>query len=284
MLGIALVDKPLGLSSHDAIYGARRALGIKKIGHAGTLDPNATGLLVMAIGEATRFLPYLALEPKVYEGVARLGAATSTQDSEGEVISEAPADHVTLKDVVEAAERFTGNIEQVPPMFSAVQVGGQRLYKIARAGGEVERKARSTHVESFEIESLSDSSFAFRVVCAGGTYVRTLAHDLGESLGVGAHLTALRRTDIGTFSINDSVPPDELTPDRLMPLDVALPHIPAVRLPEAATAMAKHGGEFTFAGDLKGGYLLLLDDAGVYAIAVRIDGNTWRPERVVPDA
>src|SRR5688572_30119921 len=147
MLGVALVDKPQGMSSHDAVYGARRALGIRKIGHAGTLDPNATGLLVMAIGDATRFLPYLQVEPKVYEAVAKLGIATTTQDVEGDVVAIRPVPKLTRDQIQAEASKLTGEIDQIPPMYSAIQVGGQRLYKLARKGEVVERAPRSVRVD-----------------------------------------------------------------------------------------------------------------------------------------
>ncbi|MEO7454546.1 MAG: tRNA pseudouridine(55) synthase TruB [Fimbriimonadales bacterium] len=282
MFGIALVDKPQGLSSHDAIYRARRALGIRKIGHAGTLDPNATGLLVMAIGHATRFLPYLRLEPKVYEGTAKLGTSTTTQDSEGEPVWVGLVGDITFVDIESAACQFVGEIQQIPPMYSAIQIDGQRLYKIARKGGEVERPTRTISVKSFEITGYEDETFSFRIVCSGGTYVRTLAHDLGAVLGVGAHLTELRRTGAGDFSVQDAVPPVDLSEASLMPLEAALPHIPAVRLPQPATEAARHGNDFHYAADVSGDRLLLLDDSGVFAIAARLDGSTWRPERVIP--
>ena len=282
MLGIALVDKPQGMSSHDAVYKARRALEIKKIGHAGTLDPNATGLLVMAVGEATRFLPYLHTEPKVYEGVAVLGVTTSTQDVEGEVIERRPVRGISIDDVRRAAAELTGDLQQIPPMYSAIQIDRQRLYKLARKGQVVERPARSISVHEFSIESFEDDQVPFRVVCSGGTYVRTLAHDLGEALGTGAHLTSLRRTRIGGFDVERAVAPELLNPEGLIPLVDALSPMPAIRLPVMTAERAKHGGEFTFVGDPAGDHLALVDDEGVYAVAIRLEDVLWRPERVVP--
>jgi tRNA pseudouridine55 synthase len=283
MLGIALVDKPKGMSSHDAVYRARRALGIRKIGHAGTLDPNATGLLVMAVGEATRFLPYLHLEPKVYEGVAQLGITTTTQDVEGEVVARRPVGDVSLASVRQAVAALTGEIQQIPPMYSAVQVGGQRLYKLARSGHTVERSPRTVTVHEFMIDALADDKVTFRVVCSGGTYVRTLAHDLGEALGTGANLVSLRRTQIGEFEVAEAVSPEELTPCSIVPLIDALAPMPAIRLGGDAAERAKHGGEFTVSADTPSDYLALVDDAGVYAIAKRVEGACWRPERVLPN-
>ena len=281
MLGIALVDKPQGMSSHDAVYQVRRALGIKKIGHAGTLDPNATGLLVMAVGEATKFLPYLHLEPKVYEGVAVLGATTTTQDAEGEVETVRPVPDLTIEDLQSAAAQLTGEIEQIPPMYSAIQIGGQRLYKLARKGEVVERAPRTVTVSEFTVVHSEGGKVEFRVVCSGGTYVRTLARDLGELLGTGAHLASLRRTSTGTFSVVKAVLPENVEPQSLIPLQDALAHMPAIRLPDPITESAKHGGEFAFAGEVLGEYLALLDDAGVYAVAARIGNSLWRPERVL---
>jgi len=282
MLGIALVDKPQGMSSHDAVYKARRALGIKKIGHAGTLDPNATGLLVMAVGEATRFLPYLQLEPKVYEGVAVLGVTTATQDIEGEVLDRRSVQGVSIHDVRKAAAGLTGELQQIPPMYSAIQIDGQRLYKLARKGQVVERPPRAITVHEFAVESFEDDRVTFRVVCSGGTYVRTLAHDLGEALGTGAHLASLRRTRIGGFEVGLANAPEDLELKSLIPLVDALTPMPAIRLSGPAAERAKHGGEFAFAGDTTSNHLALIDDAGVYAVATRLEGIFWRPERVLP--
>lgn len=282
MSGILLVDKPAGISSHDAIYRVRRALGIRKIGHTGTLDPIATGLLVMAVGDATRFLLYLETNPKVYEGTARLGISTTTQDSEGEVVSRRPIDGVELDTIRDAAAQHTGEIEQIPPMFSAVKVEGKRLYKLARQGVEVERKPRRVTVTEFEPLAYGTGLLSFRVQCSTGTYVRTLVHDLGEALCVGAHMTSLRRTRMGRFEVADAKLPESCGIADLTPLEDALSPIPMIRLPEDVAIRARQGNEFAFTGEVPGDLLGLLDDAGFFAIARKLDKGLWQPERVVP--
>ena len=281
MLGIGLVDKPLGLSSHDAIYRVRRALGIRKIGHAGTLDPNATGLLVMAVGQATRFLPYLVTDPKTYTGVARLGVSTSTQDSEGEILQERPV-NVELSQIEAAAAKFVGSILQLPPMYSAIQVNGIRLYKLARQGVEVDREARQVTIQEFVVSGLAGDELSFTVTCSAGTYIRTLVNDLGEALGCGAHLMSLRRTRSGHFSVKDASPPEELTPAKLLTLEDALAPLPMVRLPEPIANAARHGNEFPLSGEVQGDTLGLLGEEGLFAIARRLPSGMWGPERVLP--
>ncbi|MDQ2985364.1 MAG: tRNA pseudouridine(55) synthase TruB [Armatimonadota bacterium] len=282
MSGIVLVDKPPGISSHDAIYQVRRALGIRKIGHTGTLDPIATGLLVMAVAEATRFLPYLDTNPKVYEGAAQLGISTTTQDSEGEVIAERPIEGMNLDTIKSAASRFIGEIEQVPPMFSAIKIDGKRLYKLARQGLEVERKPRTVSVSEFVPLAYEAGRLAFRVACSTGTYVRTLVHDLGEALGTGGHMTALRRTSMGGFQVAHARLPEDCGVGDLLPLEEALSPIPTIRLPEDVALRARQGNEFAFAGEVPGTFLGLLDDAGFFAVAKKLEEGRWRPERVVP--
>jgi tRNA pseudouridine55 synthase len=282
MLGIALVDKPAGISSHDAIYRARRALGLRKIGHAGTLDPMASGLLVMAVGDATRFLRYLQTDPKTYVGEARLGVTTTTQDAEGEVVETREAQGVTRSAIERAAESFVGEIDQIPPMYSAVKIGGERLYKLARKGKEVERAPRRVTVSMFTVTAAAVGAFSFEVVCSAGTYVRTLVHDLGERVGVGAHLTSLRRTRSGAFSVEDASAPDLLTESGLLTVEQALAHLLAIRLPEPQTERANHGNDFAFAGEVANERVALLDERGVFAVARRIEENVWRPERALP--
>jgi tRNA pseudouridine55 synthase len=283
MLGILLINKPIGITSHDAVYRVRRSLGIKRVGHSGTLDPNASGLLVMAIGHATRFLQYLALEPKEYIGSIRFGIETNTQDSEGQATRVREVPHLDLAAVRSAAEAFLGQQEQVPPMFSAVKVGGERLYKSARRGEEVERQPRIISVHEFEIlhGAPEQDSLRFRCVCSGGTYVRTLAADLGERLGFGAHLASLTRTRVGRFDLNEAIEPDEAAASRLISLEEALSPMPMVRLPEEKARMARHGNPVQAAAETDSGLIGLLDASGLFAVARR-SGALWQPECVVP--
>lgn len=204
-LGVLLVDKPAGITSHDVVDRVRRKLRMKRVGHAGTLDPAATGLMIVLVGKATKLSQYLMGLDKVYEGIARFGVITDTQDAEGDVVEERPVPAFEPETLKAALESFEGDQYQTPPMYSAKKVNGVPLYKLARKGKEVEREARVIRVKSFEFDSYEAPDLEFTVACTKGTYVRTLVHDLGEKLGCGAHLKELRRTEIGDFEIEDSV-------------------------------------------------------------------------------
>ena len=200
-----LVDKPLDLTSFDVIYRLRRFLHIKKIGHAGTLDPKATGLLIVCTGKSTKKIDsYMGL-PKEYTGTMVLGEQTPSMDTETEVHISSDSSHVTVEMLNKAVEELTGEIEQIPPMYSAVAKNGTRLYSLARQGKTIEREPRKVVVEQFEITGYSHPVISFMVVCSKGTYIRVLAHDLGEKLGCGAHLSSLRRTAIGDFRVEDAL-------------------------------------------------------------------------------
>lgn len=224
--GVALVDKPSGITSHDAVNAVRRALGIRKVGHAGTLDPMATGLLVMGVGRGTRLLRFVGDLPKTYEGSFRLGVRTDTLDADGTVISTAEAD-VSLERLRETMAALEGDSMQQPPAYSAVKVAGRPLHRAARRGEAVEAAPRPIHVEVFELTGYETPDASFRVVCGGGTYVRVLAADVGDALGCGAHLTALRRTAIGPFRVEDARSPDD---PEVLPLERAVGHLPRVEL------------------------------------------------------
>ncbi|HEX3527345.1 MAG TPA: tRNA pseudouridine(55) synthase TruB [Thermoanaerobaculia bacterium] len=207
--GLLLVDKEAGLTSHDIVQKVRRLLKQKKIGHCGTLDPDATGLLLLTLGTATRLTRFLIRAPKVYEGVFRLGIATDTYDASGRTVSEAPPEAMaalTREAVAAAMHAFEGEIEQKPPPYSAKKVNGVKYYELARRGEEVPDEAKEVTVyELAPLGDLDDGRIAFRLACSSGTYARGLAHDLGAALGVGGHLAALRRTKIGSFSVDAAV-------------------------------------------------------------------------------
>lgn len=203
-VGILLVDKPQGMTSHDIVARMRRVFKIKKIGHAGTLDPMATGLLLILVGKATKASQYLMSTDKTYAGTVKLGEITDSQDAEGEVVATKPVPELTETEVAEAIKTFLGDQYQTPPMYSAKKINGQKLYKLARQGKEVEREPRVIHVSRYEMTQLDLPEISFLVTCSKGTYVRTLANDLGERLGCGGHLCALRRTAVGQFSIEDA--------------------------------------------------------------------------------
>ena len=211
--GLVVVDKEAGWTSHDVVARCRRIFGQRRVGHAGTLDPDATGVLLVGLGRATRLMRFLTPLPKTYVGEVVLGTSTSTLDASGEVTGTWAMDTVGLADVRTAALSLTGAIEQVPPMVSAVKVGGRRLHALAREGVEVDRAARPVTVYRFDVApGLEPGVFRVEVECSSGTYIRVLAADLGAALGGGAHLRNLRRTRIGSFTVEDARVVDELTP------------------------------------------------------------------------
>jgi tRNA pseudouridine55 synthase len=283
MLGILVVHKPQGITSHDVVNAARRKLQTKRVGHAGTLDPMATGVLVMAVGPATRFLQYLPLEPKVYEGTIRFGLETNTQDADGEVVTEREVPSNLDERILAIAEKFVGEIEQLPPMFSAVKKAGQPLYKYARRGEEVERQLRTVYIEELSVDPAIDGVVKVRVECSGGTYVRTLAHDIGQQVGCGAHLASLIRTQVGTFNLSHAVGLDEISPERLVPLKEALGDMPMVPLNEGQMARVWDGQWVVAPNGVRDGLVALLNPEGDVCAAGRatLDGRI-QPECVIP--
>lgn len=205
--GVLLVDKDPGFTSHNAVALCRRILRTKKVGHCGTLDPMATGMLIVVIGKATKVQDLLMCEDKVYTATMKLGVETNSQDADGEVVAVKPTDKLTEDAIRTAFEHFLGEFDQVPPMYSAIKINGVPCYKLARKGQEVERKARHVKVLSYEITriDLSTAEVDFTVHCSKGFYVRTYAHDIGQHLGCGAHLTALRRIRSGHFDISQAI-------------------------------------------------------------------------------
>jgi tRNA pseudouridine55 synthase len=240
--GVAVVDKEAGWTSHDVVARCRRIYGQRRVGHAGTLDPDATGVLLVGLGRATRLLRFLTALPKTYQAEVILGTATSTLDASGDVTGTWDMDGVSLADVRAAAVGLTGPIEQIPPMVSAVKVGGQRLHNLARAGIEVERAPRPVTVHRFEVdEGSAPGSFRIEVECSSGTYVRVLAADLGTRLGGGAHLADLRRTRIGSFTTEEARPVDELTPAVILTPAQALRDLDQVVVPAEVQTLVARG-------------------------------------------
>jgi len=242
-IGLVVVDKEPGWTSHDVVARCRRLFGQRRVGHAGTLDPDATGILLVGIGRVTRTLRFLTALGKQYEGEVVLGTATSTLDASGEVTGTWDMDGVTLADVRRAAVAFTGDIEQVPPMVSAVQIGGRRLHELARAGVEVDRPARPVTVTRFDVLGPGDAPGSFRVVveCSSGTYIRVLAADVGAALGGGAHLRHLRRTRVGSFSVADARRLEELTPAHILTPVQALRDMTQVEVDDDTARQVSHG-------------------------------------------
>lgn len=208
--GVLLVDKDPGMTSHDVVAIARRSMGIKKIGHCGTLDPMATGLLMLVVGRATKIQDLLMSEDKQYVGTITLGATTTTQDAEGEVVEESEVGTLGEEEVRAAFEKYSGDFEQIPPMVSAIKKDGVPLYKLARKGKEVKRDPRPVYVTDFELTRVALPHIDFTVNCSKGFYVRSYAHDIGATLGCGGHLSALRRTRSGEFTLERAVRVDAL--------------------------------------------------------------------------
>lgn len=235
--GILLLDKPAGYTSNQALQAVKRLLQARKAGHTGSLDPLATGLLPLCFGEATKVSQFLLDADKRYWVAIRLGQTTSTYDAEGELVMTRPVDHLTRPAIAAALRRFQGEIQQVPPMYSAIKQAGQPLYKLARAGIEVERTPRRVIIHALSLVRWEDDRLELEVTCSKGTYIRSLAHDLGEILGSGGHVTALRRLATGGFSVEQAITlealqnlPEDGRLARLLPLDQALTHLPAVDL------------------------------------------------------
>jgi len=247
MTGLLLVDKPAGLTSHDVVDRIRRAAGIRRVGHTGTLDPGATGLLILCLGHATRLSEHLTGLDKTYEGVMRLGIISDSYDRDGTILEERPVPPLTPAEIQAACDGFTGTIEQVPPMVSAVKVGGERLYKKARKGEVVERKARQVTVHEFAALAYEEPDVRLRVSCSSGTYVRSLCHEVGQILGCGAILAALRRTLVGRHSVDNALPVGQLSnqdavKEHLVPMEDAL-DLPAIVVrPSSRSVVAAGGG------------------------------------------
>jgi tRNA pseudouridine55 synthase len=216
--GAILIDKPAGPTSHDVVDAIRRQFNIKKVGHCGTLDPNATGLLLIVLGRGTKLSEKLMSDDKVYEGTIKFGESTDSYDADGELLASLPVPPLTVEQLNEAAAEFVGDIMQTPPMVSAVKKGGVPLYKLARKGLEVEREPRLIHIYNFRFSSYAEPIGQFRLACTKGTYVRSVAHELGQKLGCGAHLANLRRVSSGTFDVAEALEFEEvikLTPKQL---------------------------------------------------------------------
>lgn len=247
--GVLNISKPAEWTSHDVVGKLRRSLGIRKVGHAGTLDPMATGVLPILLGKATRVSEYLMEWDKEYEAILRLGQDTDTQDATGVVIQERPVAGITEEAIREAAAKFVGNLQQVPPMYSALKVEGQPLYKMARAGKTVDRQPRPVTIHQLDVLSVDIPEVSFRVACSKGTYVRTLCADIGEALGVGAHLRQLCRTRVGPIHFEDSVSPLDVNPEYLLQeddrvfwgLDAVLGHLPEVKIDFSMRVRALNG-------------------------------------------
>ncbi|HHH41182.1 MAG TPA: tRNA pseudouridine(55) synthase TruB [Chloroflexi bacterium] len=290
MDGILNLNKPAGLTSHDVVDRVRAVARQRKVGHAGTLDPMATGVLLVCLGRATRVAEYLMASPKTYRARVRLGVTTDTYDAEGSVVEERPVE-VDRAAVERALERFRGRILQVPPMYSALKHKGKRLYELARRGEVVEREPRPVEVYRLELVEWTPPELVLELDCSPGTYVRALAHDLGEALGCGAHLAGLVRLASGDFRLEEATPLEELTRERLpsllLPIDAALRRYPALHLDEARARAVRTGQ--AVAGppppEATGDLLPLAraygpDGTFLAVVEYRPDRGTWHPRKV----
>lgn len=226
--GALLIDKPVGPTSHDIVDAIRRRFNIKKVGHCGTLDPNATGLLIIVLGKATKLSEKLMGSDKVYEGAIKFGETTNSYDADGELVSSLPVPLMTLEQLNEAATTFKGDQMQIPPMVSAIKKDGVPLYKLARKGIEVERKPRLIRIYNFRFTKYEEPIGEFRIACTKGTYVRSIAHDLGQKIGCGAHLKNLRRVVSGDFDVANAAPLDQVL--KLSPAQLENRIIPFLKL------------------------------------------------------
>jgi tRNA pseudouridine55 synthase len=278
--GLLLIDKPGGITSHDVVDRVRRALGTRKVGHAGTLDPMATGLLLVGVGRATRLLRFLGGLPKTYVGTMRLGIRTTTLDADGDVVGEPVEVTAGADDVRAALVALEGESRQRPPAYSAVKVGGTKLVDAARRGVAIEAEPRPIRVDRFALERFDGRDAAFEVVCSSGTYVRVLAADVGDRLGCGAHLIALRRTLIGPFDVDEATPPD--APGAPSPLARAVAHLPRLALDEHEAAAARHGRILGLAG-LAGPYAVF-GPAGDLIGVYEDEGTKGRPQVILAPA
>lgn len=271
MKGILLVDKPAGMTSHDVVDRIRRAARMKRVGHTGTLDPAATGLLILCLGPATRLSEHFTALEKTYEGTMRLGVETASYDLDGEIVAEKPVPELDTAAIQLRCNPFVGQIQQVPPMVSAVKVDGERLYKLARKGEIVDRPARSVLVRAYDVLSYDAPDARVRVTCSSGTYVRSLCHDVGQAIGCGAALASLRRLAVGRHRVDDALPLEAFTsPDsvevRLLPMGDAL-ELPAGILEDDALQALANGNSISSRNLVGGcpvshGWLQLKNQAG----------------------
>ena len=275
MTGIVIVDKPAGWTSQDVTARLRRVFGTRRIGHGGTLDPMATGVLPVFVGRATRGVEFFEHADKTYEAVLRLGTVTDTQDSTGTVLEKRPV-AVTEAEFRDILPKFTGEIAQIPPMYSAIKVDGKKLYELARAGKEIERKPREITIFSLDLLEFTGETAKIRVHCSKGTYIRTLCHDIGAALGCGGCMEALRRTAAGEYTLADSVELDTLLnaerpEDYLRDVDTLFRQYPAVTLTEKQTLRCRNGNSFSIS--LPEGRYRAYDSQGTFLMLAKVRGG-----------
>lgn len=286
--GVLVVDKPVGLTSHDVVQIIRKGTNIRRAGHTGTLDPRASGVLVILIGPAVRLSEYVSASDKRYQAVVQLGATTDTYDADGRILTTSPV-NVTEEQFETALKKFIGTIEQVPPPYSAVKIKGRRAYEMAREGEEVDLAPRMIQVYNLELLEWAPPEAVIDVYCSSGTYVRSLAHDLGEALGCGAHLVGLRRTKSGRFTLRDAVPLRKLREhfengtwyQLLIPAAEALSDWPSIELTHEQVEAIRHGHRIPGTPD-KGQLARGISQQGELVALLEFDATTneWQPKKV----
>jgi tRNA pseudouridine55 synthase len=282
--GFLNIDKPAGITSHDVVARIRRVVGQRRVGHGGTLDPLATGVLPIALGAATRLVDYLVEDRKAYRADVLLGTTTTTDDAEGAVVAERPVAALDVAAINHALAPFVGTIQQVPPIYSAIQVGGQRMYDVARRGGTVELAPRTVEIDRIDVVAWQPPHLTIDVVCGKGTYIRALARDLGAALGCGAHLAALRRTAVGPLRIEAAVALDDLINDptqlhaHLLPPAAAIAGLPRIDADAANVQRIRHGLPFAYM--LNGELARVHDEQGTLLALVRRIDDRWHPFKV----
>lgn len=282
--GLLLIDKPIGPTSHDVVGRVRRLANLRRVGHAGTLDPLAGGLLLLGLGPAARFLEYLVGLDKTYETTIRLGQSTTTYDAEGEVTAERPVNS-TLADVTAALDAFRGPLRQRVPSHSAVKRDGRPLYEHARRGETLDLPERAVVIYTLDLLAYEPPLLTLRVVCSSGTYIRSLAHDLGAALGCGGHVAALRRTAVGRFAVAEAIPLDALTPEalpgRLLPPAAAVAHLPRLEVDESDALRLSLGQRLAAPPDAPPGEAAAFGPGGRFLGVVAVDGDVIRPRKML---
>ncbi len=286
--GVLNVDKPAGCTSHDVVGRVRRLAGLRQVGHAGTLDPMATGVLVLCLGRATRLLEYLTGQPKTYLAEVTLGVATNTYDAEGEVVSRQPAPALTREHIDRALDAFRGAIMQRPPAFSALKRDGVPLYQRARAGEDLVVEPRPVTVYDLALLQVDGATLRFYIRCGAGTYVRSIAHDLGQTLGCGAHLSALRRTAIGPFTVENAATLERLAEPgalaaAMLPADAAVAHLPRIDVSGGDAVRLLHGQFVAEAAPQTPGPARAYGPDSRFLGIVDYDGprRIWRPSKML---
>jgi len=281
MNGILVIDKPEGMTSHDVVLAIRKKLHVEKAGHLGTLDPMATGVLPVCVGKATRVAQYVPNSPKEYTGEIRFGFWTNTYDREGSPASEEKplASDAGAGEIREAMQSLTGVLDQAPPPFSAKKIGGVPSYKLARRNLAVEIAPSRIEVQQFELLGFEPPFARFRVVCSPGTYVRSLAHDLGQKLGCGAHLSALRRTRSGEFRVEEAVPLDRAAASNLISMDRLLTSWPRIDVSETDEVKVVHGNQIR--GDCAGDFARIFNKKGEFIAVASVESGWVRPRLVL---